>query len=392
MLGPRQAGKSTLVRQFADERSMPYVTLDDATTLQRAMLDPTGFVADNPAPIVIDEIQRAPGLMLELKRRVDAAPAPGQFLITGSANLVAMASIPDALPGRVDYLRLWPLLQAEIEETPPTFLERLFENRPARIDEASTGRRAYARRIVVGGYPDALWRSDEGRDRLLSGLVESTLGRDAGDVWNGDAAITRRVLQHVAARSGSTFNATALARDIGISAVTVRAHVGVLEALFLVRRHPAWFANIDRRLTKMPKLYVADSGLMCSLLGADDERLVRDDVLAGSAFETFVVNELVRMDAAGSNRHEFHHYRDAHGREIDLVVERPDGSVVAVEVKSAATVTERDFAHIRDLRSRIGSRFASGVVLHAGERTHSFAADLHAIPISAMWSRAGASG
>lgn len=387
ILGPRQAGKSTLVRELAHTGHRDrYVTLDDEVLLARAVEDPGGFLADNVPPLIIDEVQRAPGLMLALKRRVDVDTTPGQYLITGSANLLALASISDALPGRVDYLHLWPLAQCEVESASSAFLDRAFSNSIPDIFAAAEGRHAYADRIAAGGYPDALTRTGSGRARLFDGLIRSTLGRDVRDVWSGDGALTEQVLAHVAARSAGLMNHASLGRDVGISGKTLKAHVSALEQLFLVRRHRAWSANIDRRLVRMPKAYVADSGLLCHLLGADSRRIIDDDDIAGRTFETFVAMELVRLAAAsGTSDIAFHHYRDAHRHEIDIVLERRGGDIVAIEVKASATVRSGDFSTIRQLQAAVGSRFRCGIVLYAGSRTHRFGHDLHAVPISALW-------
>jgi predicted AAA+ superfamily ATPase len=324
--------------------------------------------------------------MLALKRIVDVDPRPGRFLITGSTNLVAMASIPDALPGRVDYFRLWSLTQRELSQSRSDALQHLIDNDPPRITGAPTGRRAYADRIVAGGYPDAVTRAPSRRARLLEGLITSTLSGDMKDLWSGEAEIAERALRHLASRSSEILNFASLGRDIGVAGATLKAHVRALEQLFLVRRHPAWSANIDQRLIKMPKAYIADPGMLCHLLGADARAIVEQDQVADRVFETFVATELVRLaDASGRIDLRFFHYRDAHQREIDIILELPGGEIIAIEVKASATVDGRDFATMRRLRDALGDRFRCGYLLFAGDRTHRFDSNLHAVPISALW-------
>ena len=387
VLGARQVGKSTLVETIAkDEHPAAILTLDDQATRAAAVGDPTGFVAGLEPPVVIDEVQRAPDVLLAIKAQVDRDPTPGQFLLTGSANLLTAPAIADALTGRIEYLHLFPFTQGELRSVPDTFLDVMFAGDWPRVAGAPIGRGAYADVVAAGGYPAAVSRSESRRARFFESYVEALMQRDLSSIARvQDQANVRRLLTGVASTSASLLNFDSLSRDLGIAANTLRAHAALLETLFLITTLGAWSHNLLSRVVKTPKAYVSDSGLLCFLIGADAQRLAEDGTVAGAVFETFVAMELLRQSAWQENRPRLFHYRDRDGREVDLVLERRDGSVIGVEVKTAASVDGRDFRGLRYLRDKLGERFKAGVVIYTGETTVPFEDRLAAVPLSGLW-------
>lgn len=386
LLGPRQAGKSTLVRMLAAGR-LPagYLTLDDEPTRSLAAGDPAGFVAGLGRRTIIDEVQRAPELLLAIKSRVDRDGTPGQFLLTGSANLRRIPTVADALPGRADYLTLWPLTQGEADERREDFLARLFDREIPMIAGAPVGRHEYAETLLAGGFPEARVRAPASRRRFFDSYLTSIVERDVADTSRVlDPTPVGTLLRLVAARSGSLARYDALARDVGIDGKTAKAHLGVLERLFLLRIRQPWHVNLGQRQVKAPKLYLTDPGLLAALVGADARRVREDAGFAGALFETFVATELERHASWYHEPLSFWHYREGE-REVDVIVERPSGEIVAVEVKASATVRAQDFRGLTHLRDRIGPRLRSGVVLYAGERTLPFGENLWALPLQALW-------
>lgn len=386
LLGPRQAGKTTLARVLASGvLPADYLTLDNEAVRAAATNDPVGFIAGLARGTVIDEVQRAPSLLLAIKARVDRDDSPGQFLLTGSANLRRIPTVADALPGRIDYLTLWPFTQGEIVGRPEDFLSRLFAGDPPAIVGAPVGRPAYAPILLAGGFPEARVRVARARSRFFASYVESIVERDVADASRvHDPASVGTLLRLVAARSGSLARYDALARDAGIDGKTAKSHTEVLERLFLVRIRRPWHVNLGKRQVKAAKLYVSDPGLLGALVGADEGRVRGEDGLAGAMFETFVATELERQASFAPEPLSFWHYREGE-REIDVVVERPSGEIVGVEVKASATVRARDFSGLQHLRDQLGQRFAGGVVLYAGERTVPFGPKLWAVPVEGLW-------
>jgi predicted AAA+ superfamily ATPase len=387
LLGARQVGKSTLAKEIAGrEHPASYATLDDEGTRRSALEDPTGFIAAISGPAVIDEVQRAPDLLLAIKARLDACNDRGQFLLTGSANILTVPTVSDALPGRVEYIKLWPFSQGELEGVRETFVDRLFVGAPPQVDRADVGRLAYAKRIVEGGFPEARGRSTRSRSRFFASYIASILDRGAGEVARvRDVADVGRLLRVVASRSGALMSARGMATELEMTHKTVAAHTQILEDLFLVRRLRPWHNNLGSRHVKTPKLYVTDTGLLAYLVNADGDRLARDATLAGSLFETFVAMELERQRDWSDAEPSLFHYRDAQQREVDIVLELRSGEIAGVEVKGGATVRPRDFAGLRYLRDRLGPRFKAGVVLYTGERTLPFGDRLTAVPLCGLW-------
>ena len=383
LLGPRQAGKSTLVHHLAEERlSADYLSLDDEPVRSLATSDPAGFLAGHKRCTVIDEIQRAPELLLAIKSQVDRDTRPGQFLITGSANIRRIPTVSDALPGRVDYLTLWPLSQGELIGNREQFLTQLFAGEAPVLADALVGRQEYAQIMLAGGFPEV-------RDRpmFFSSYVDSIVERDVGDASRvRDNSSVGTLLRVLAARSGSLARYDALARDVGVDGKTIKSHVDVLERLFLVRVRRPWHVNLGKRQVKAPKLYVSDTGLLGALVGANISRIREDDGFAGALFETFVATELERQAVWFGEPLTFWHYREA-DREVDVIVERPSGEIVGVEVKASATVRPSDFAGLRHLREKVGKRMKGGAILYAGAQTLSFGEHTWAIPLQALWAR-----
>lgn len=388
VLGARQVGKSTLVQGIAgDEWPASVLTLDDLATRDAATSDPTGFVAGLATPVVIDEVQRAPDLLLAIKARVDRDPVPGQFLLAGSANILTAPRIADALTGRAEYLALAPFSQGELRGAGEAFIEQLFGGRWPQVIGGGVGRRAYADIVAAGGYPAAVDRTAARRASFFESYVDTIVQRDLSTIARvHDQENVRRLLSALAGISAGLMNFDALGRDLALPANTLRSHAALLDTLFLTTRIEAWSNNLLSRVVKTPKAYITDTGLLAYLVGADANRLVDDGPVAGMAFETFAAMEIHRQSAWQENTPRLFHYRDRDGREVDLVLERRDGSVAAVEVKTAASASSGDFRGLRHLRDKLGSRFKAGVLLYTGEHTVPFEDRLAAVPLCGLWS------
>lgn len=399
VVGPRQAGKSTLASAVAEERGARYVTLDDDGPRAAANDDPTGFVENAALPLCIDEFQKAPALLPAIKARVDRARAGGKrpagmFMLTGSANVWATLRISESLAGRAERVSLWPLSQGELLGRRETFIDDLFAGRVAQIANAPIGRPAIAGVLSTGGYPEAVARRDpRRRGRWFEEYVAMTLERDVRDlVRNAQQLDELPTLLHLTAtRISGLLSPTGIARDAGMSRPTVQRYLALLEQLFLLIRARAWSRNIGQRLIKAPKVWLPDTGLACQLLDYDQTRFEDDETaLAGSLFENFVAMELVKQAAWAKASVRIHHLRTAGGREVDILIEKADGSVCGIEVKLGATPHSRDFAALRHLQSKLGPRFKLGAVIHTGAETLPFGQGLWALPVSALWTPADA--
>ena len=371
--GPRQAGKTTLVTKLARERGATYVTLDDLDTLAAARSDPEGFLAGLGRPLVLDEVQRAPELLLALKASIDRARLPGSFLLTGSANVLALPRVTDALVGRLSVLTLYPFSQAEIERTRPAFLEKVFTGPPPPDWDPLPD---WRQRLTRGGYPPAIALGPELRREWFRGYLRTLLERDLRDL----AAVQQvdrlyDLLRLLAERSASLANLAEMSRTLGMPRSTTEKYLRLLEKLFLLVRLPAWAKNPTKRLTKAPKLHFVDTGL-CAFLMHEP----RD----GALFENFVAMEVAKLAASSGEDFALYHFRDAAGHEVDLVLEGPRG-VVGLEVKVSARLTPADFRGLKALKALVGDRWAGGYVIHPGARALPFGEGLWSLPLTALW-------
>jgi len=386
--GARQVGKSTLaevVLRHGDNGVARF--LDDPVTRAAAVADPVRFVRHDGL-MLIDEVQRVPDLWLAIKHVVDRDPRPGRFLLTGSARLLALRSLPDSLPGRSETIELWPLSQGEIDGAPDGFVDAAFELgadvRAAATEELQ--RKDYVARTARGGYPEARRRvSPQRRQRFFEGYLADLLSRDVKQVADIEkAGDMRRLVALLAAQTGGLLNVNRLAGELSITAPTVRSYIEILETVYLIRLIPAWSANATSRAVATPKVIFVDSGLAGYLTtGA-----VTDAALGGQ-LENFVLGELARQLTWARTPARLYHYRDRDQYEVDGVLEDNAGRIVGVEVKAAETVRADDFRGLKRLQRRLGPRFRAGFVLYCGAESLSFGDGLTCLPISALWTTGG---
>jgi uncharacterized protein len=388
--GPRQAGKTTLVRELIDfGPEASYLTFDDLATLSFARRDPAGFIGQFEGATILDEIQRAPELFLPIKAAVDRSRRPGSFVLTGSANVYTLPRLADSLAGRLHIVTLWPFSQGELEGVRENFIDWVFRRdiRPPRIPGGD--RKEILKRVIRGGYPEALGRKTERLRRMwLDSYVATLLNRDVREAANiRDLKDFPVLLNALAMRSGALLNVSDISRTVGIPHETLRRYLALLEALWLVVELPAWSANLGKRLVRTPKITVNDPGLLAGILNMDLRRLHREPVYLGQLLESFAVMELRKQMGWNETPARMFHYRDQKGAEVDIVLEAASGEVVGVEVKSTATPRAEDFAGLRTLQAALGDRFRRGVLLHTGEQATGVSKDLYALPLSALWQR-----
>ena len=387
--GARQTGKSTLVRGgMLGNSDTRYLTLDEAGVLAAAEADPAGFLSGLTGPVILDEVQRSPGLFPAIKAEVDRDRRPGRFLLTGSANVLLLPRLSESLAGRVEILTLWPLSQGEIEGVEERFVDAVFSADPLPFLEEQDEPLGLYDRLLRGGFPEALARGSEARRRAWFGsYVTTILQRDVRDLSNIEGMTDLpRLLSLLAARSASLVNYAELSRSASMPQSTLKRYVSLLEATFLVRTLPAWSSNLSKRLVRSPKLLLCDTGLISSLQGLSAERLASNPVLVGPLLEIFVAMELQKQSAWSATQPRLFHFRTQTGQEVDVVLEDAAGRVVGVEVKASATVGARDFRGLRALAEASGDRFRRGFVLYTSRTTVPFGENLHALPVSSFWS------
>ena len=388
--GPRQSGKTTLVRRTLGG-SGTFARLDRETTLRAALNDPEGFANFGALPRAFDEVQRAgEPLIRAIKTVVDDDTGRGQFLLNGSADFLTVPTISESLAGRAAYLELWPFTQGELYGAPDGFLETAF----ADPDVLQTGRASelnpadYLHRICAGGFPEATSLKPEARRIWFRDYLRSVTQRDIRDL-SGARRVRDlpRLLGLVAARTACELVVANLHRAVDLgSRSTTEAYLGYLQMTYLMLLLPAWSRNLSSKIVHRPKMHITDSGLAAHLLGKNPNSLARPtDPARDPLLESFVANELHRQASWMSEDVRLHHLRDRGGAEVDIVAEAADGRFVAVEVKSAPLVDSHDSRHLEWLRRRAPDDFVCGVVLHTGERAWRLGDRLFALPVSRLW-------
>ncbi|MEW6684214.1 MAG: ATP-binding protein [Nitrospirota bacterium] len=389
--GARQTGKTTLAQQVADERGGVYVTLDDPAVLGTARSDPMALVRGGDGLVVIDEAQKAPELFPAIKLEVDRRRRPGRFLLTGSANVLLLPRLSESLAGRMEILSLLPLSQDEIAGRTERFADALFSREPAALHRRAVDRLDVCRRLMAGGYPEALTReTSERRAAWFKAYVATLLQRDVRDLAHIEGLTDMpRLLGLLAARSSALLNMSELSRSSGITHSTLRRYLTLLEATFILQPLPAWSTNVAKRFVKSPKIHLVDTGLAAHLRGdTDPERLAQSPEL-GHLLESFVLQELRKQLGWSRQLVSLFHLRTAAGREVDIVLEAPGGRLVGIEVKAAATVSRSDFAGLEALAEAAGKNFVRGVLLYLGETALPMGETLRAVPMSELWEGPG---
>ena len=389
--GARQTGKSTLVQsaELAGQNRQ-YLTFDDPGILAAAKRDPNGFVAGLNMPVTLDEVQHVPEIFPVIKATIDRKRQPGQFLLTGSANVMLLPKLSESLAGRMEVLTLWPFSQGEIHGVHESFVDTLFSQNPVGWTgkTATVWRDELLETVLAGGYPLAVARQSAARrDAWFQSYVMTMLQRDIRDLANiADVTAVPRLLSMVAARAGGLLNFADLSRSVALPQTTLKRYFALLEGTFLVQLLRPWARNLGKRIIQTPKVYLNDTGLLAYLLGATVDRLKAEGNLAGGVLENFVLMELRKQSTWSTTQPELFYWRTASGQEVDVVLEDRAGRVVGVEVKAAATLSSNDVRGLQALATAAGKHWVRGVVLYAGTEVIPFSANLHGVPISRLWS------
>ncbi len=385
LAGPRQAGKTTLVRQIANDNRLRYLTLDDELTLLSAREDPVGMIRSLDRA-VIDEIQRAPQLLLAIKKSVDEDRRPGRFLLTGSANLMALPTVADSLAGRMETLSLLPLSQSEIEGRSANWIDSVFSGQMLKSVAPVLGK-LLVERVLRGGYPEAISRaSAKRRSNWARQYLDAIIQRDVRDI----AGIEKldqlpRFLSALAQTAGQMCNYTKLGGQVGLDGKTASRYISVFEQMYLLKRVDVWARNRLNRVVKTPKLQFIDPGLLATLLDLSTEEALKDRTRFGHVLETFVFGELLKHTTTSEGDYRLMYYRDADKCEVDVVIENAAGQLVGVEVKAAATVKPSDLRGLRKLASLAGDQFKMGILLYDGDETMPLGDGIWAAPLSTLW-------
>lgn len=394
--GPRAVGKSTLLRAVAAHRGVRILDLDDPAARDAVHADPAHFVS-GPSPVCIDEYQKAPVVLDAIKAQLNRGQRPGQFLITGSTRYEALPVAAQSLTGRLHLLTVQPLSQGEIAGVREDFVERCLADPSQVVTNAisSTARDDYVERLIAGGFPMALQRpSGPARHRWFDDYVTQVIERDLLDVSRvRQRAVLPRLLVRLAGQTGQVLNVANAAEAVGLERTLADSYTKLLEAVFLVQRLPAWGTTLRSRAAARPKVHLIDSGIAARLQRVSSARLAGRDPAAlnelGHLLETFVVGEVRKQVSWMEEPPTLGHWRTHDGAEVDLVLERDDGAVVAFEIKAGSRVPGGDVRGLASLRDAVGARFLGGIVLYLGERSYTYDDRIHVVPVDRLWTPSG---
>jgi len=382
LTGPRQSGKTTLLKHLFG-KDYAYVSLEPPDLRAAAVEDPRGFLAMYPPPCIMDEIQYAPDLLPYIKEHVDSHRSdPGQYVLTGSQNLLLMEQVTESLAGRAAVLRLLPLSRREMLGTPQAeFPWEAAERRPVRK------KLAYDKlweTFLRGSYPELIANPGKNAELWYASYIQTYLERDVRSLRQvGDLTTFQSFLRAIAARSGGLLNLTEVSRDIGVAVNTAKAWMSILEATYQVIVVRPYFANIGKRLVRSPKLYFTDVGMLCYLTGLRDPAHAASGPMGGAIFETAVLTEIVKTYLHRGEEPRVYFWRTSTGTEVDILVET-DGHIVPIEVKLSATPRPAMAKGIVALREDLGERVLPGYVVHPGDIQLPIVPGVTALPFAGL--------
>lgn len=390
--GPRQTGKTTVLKHLQLQHGGTLLNLDDEQLLQAAVSDPVAFAGSGAEPRFIDEVQRAGDpLVRAIKAEVDDAPRPGRYVLAGSTRFLATPSLSESLAGRGAVVDVWPFSQGEFDGRFESFIDLVFDSpgtlttiAPSPVDRAD-----YFRRVCRGGFPEpALMATPRTRRAWFRSYIQAIAERDIREMARvNEPSMITKLLSYLASITAQEHNSVNTASKTGLHRTTVNRYLELLEAVFLIHRLPVWSRNLTARVVKHSKLHLTDTGLAAAVLGISPESLAAPVAPArGPLIETFIVNELAKQATWSETPVRLHHWRVSGGAEVDVILERDDGQVVGIESKATDTVTANDFRGLAALRDLIGPQFVQGVVLHTGRQGGiGFGDRLVSLPIASLW-------
>lgn len=391
--GARQVGKSTFAQLVAADREAVQFSLDDDITRAAIARDPEEFVARHPdRTVVIDEIQRAPALILPIKATIDRDRRPGRFVLTGSSDLLRVRGTPDSLAGRAVTVELDGFSQGEKSEHIDDFVTMFLAGIDVESVDTLETRESIVARIAAGGYPEVQNVSERMRSAWFDSYLERVVRRDASDVRGSvDPDRLLSILRLFAANQSGEVVLTRMAKDSGIPERTVPGYVDLLDALYLTRQLHPWTPNLTSREIGRRKGLVRDSGMAARLVRISGASLLSPQGSAhlGGLLEGFVVSELFKQSTWSVTEFNLYHWRDRNGAEVDIVIEFDDGRVLGIEVKASSTPKGEHFKGLSTLQAKLGRRFIGGVVLSLHSRGYQYGDGLVGLPVSSLWELTG---
>lgn len=389
--GARQVGKSTFIQESLSKKiGLDYVTLDDDQDLLSLQGDPVSFLKQYNRLVAIDEIQRAPDIFIPLKKIVDEQKKYGQFLLTGSANVLMLPKLSESLAGRMMIYTMWPLSQSEIRDlSSHNFINKVFQKDAIFKNTEELSDDEWSEILIKGGYPASLRsKTHKQRNIWFKSYLATILQRDIKTLSDIEGLREiPNILSILATRVGNFINLSDVGRVSRIKTTTMQRYFALLKMVFLILDVPGWYTNREKRLVKSPKVFLNDTGLLCHLLGLDRDALKSNKTLGGHVFENFICMELIKQMGWSDVNAELHHFRTHTGQEVDFVLEGPEGKIVGIEVKYKKSCNLSDLNGLKKLKELSGEKFYKGIILYQGNKPIFMDKDIVALPAASLWEK-----
>ena len=386
--GPRQAGKSTFVQSFAEHyKNVTSITFDDLMARTAEISSPgVSFDSITEGLVILDEIQLVPNSFLAIKKKIDEIRRRKEkikFLLTGSADIMLFPKLSEALVGRMYVRTMYPFSAAEIFGTPGKFLDKMFASAP--VFSGNFSKFLFSSVVSKATFP-SLSLDIKNKTQWIQSYISTLLERDVKNLSDIDKIeILPQLLSVLAGHAGGLLNEADLAVTVKISQPTLKRYRTLFDGLFFTFLLPPWLKNIEKRFVKSPKIYFYDTLLLCHLLGCSPEELsTKRPDMYGFVLENFAATEL-KKQLSLMNDGTLYHLRTSDQKEVDFVIEKRNGDIMALEIKASKTVMPDDFKHTRFLQNSLPQKFVRGVVLYSGDKVVEFGKDLYAIPLTALW-------
>lgn len=394
LTGPRQSGKTTLVRSIATLLNIRYITLDNQSALAAVRMDPHGFIHSfSKQKVIIDEFQYAPDLVPAIKEASDALlpTQRGKFILTGSADIFRSANVQEALPGHMARLELYPLSIGEITRHRKNIIDYITAGIFQATQVSYMSRESLARILINGGYPEIQSKSHRGKQAWFKSYVEGRLLKDFESLYaaRGDYhSKLKALIPYLAGLTANLLKYANVSNDLGLDDKLTKSYIEILDLMFIIKRVPAYLKNkAKRQAITMPKLHMIDTGLACHLLGLHYEAQLLISSHYGSLLESFIYMELVKHATWSTESVDLYHFRDKQKNEVDIVLEQLNGNIWGIEVKASASVKREDFKGLMHLADFAGNAFIGGIVFYTGQEILSFCQNnlaLYALPIGLL--------
>ena len=381
LVGPRQSGKTTLIKEvFGD--SYRIISLEPPDMRLAAQSDPRGFLNLYPAPVVFAEIQYAPGLLPYIKERIEANRGqPGQYILTGSQNLLLIPQMKESLAGRSAVLTLMPLTRREMTRVPGRNFP--WENSPEGNLPAATSSELWGQ-ILRGSYPETAAHPERDARLWQAGTIQTYLERDVRNLRKlGDLTLFQVFLRALAARSTKILNLSDLARDVGVAVNTAKDWISILEASFQVFILPPYYANIGKRLIKSPKVFFVDTGLLCYLVGLRDGEHAAAGPMGEAIFENMVIADIYKTFLNRGEEARLYYWRTTAGSEVDLIVET-QGGLIPLEIKLSETLRPEMAKELHAFQADFKEKALPGYVIYPGNMLLPLGPGAVALPLNRL--------